>query len=146
MIVKPLLPLLGAPDLYAVLDESLYYKGGLVCDTANAVKHEHQQDVELPLAGVFLDDLELVPVLSSDLMAGHAIFLFLVNNGPALFLREAVAGFSLHRDVSLALVVVVHLLVGGHSVKAINTVFHALIRPFIHIISGTKDVINAQER
>ena len=94
MIVKPLLPLLGAPDLYAVLDKPLHNKGGLVCDTANAVKHEHQQDVKLPLAGVLFDDLELVPVLRPDLMAGNTVLLFLVKWSSPFPLRSGGRLFS----------------------------------------------------
>ena len=146
MVVKPLLTLLGTPDTDAVLDEPLHHKGSFIRDAPDAVKHEHQQNIKLALLGVFFDNLELVTVFRPYLVTGHAVLLLLVNDCPALFLRKAVAGFPLHGNICLAFVVIVHLLVGGHSVKAINTVFHALIRPFIHIISGTKDVINAQER
>ena len=65
---------------------------------------------------MFLDGLQFIPVLCPDLMSGHAIFLFFMNNRPALFLREAVAGFALHGDVRLAFIIVVHLLVGGYTV------------------------------
>ena len=59
MIVKALLALLCAPDLYTILGKPLHHKGRFIVLAAQPVKHEHQQDVKLPLAGVFLDDLVL---------------------------------------------------------------------------------------
>ena len=116
VIVKPLLTLLGAPHPDAVLDKPFHHKGRFIRDAANAVKHEHKQNIKLALLGVFLDNLHLVPVFRPYLVAGNAVLLFLVNNRPALFLREAVAGFTLHGDVRLVFIVVIHLLVGGNSV------------------------------
>lgn len=116
MIIKTLLTLLGTPDTNAVLDKPFHHKRRFVSDTPDAVKHEHEQNIEFPLLGALLDDLQLVPVFSSNLMPGHAVLLFLVNNRPAHFFTEAMALSALHGNVGLAFVVVVHLLVGGHAV------------------------------
>lgn len=51
-----------------------------------------------------------------NLMPGHTVLLFLVNNRPAHFFTEAMALSALHGNVGLAFVVVVHLLVDGHAV------------------------------
>ena len=72
--------------------------------------------IESSLLGTLLDDLQLVPVFGSNLMPGHAVLLFLVNNRPAHFFTEAMALSALHGNVGLAFVVVVHLFVGGHAV------------------------------
>ena len=80
--------------------------------------------------GVFLDNLELLLVLHLDLMSRNTVLLFLTNDGLALFLRKVVAGFPLHGDVCLTFIVIVHLLAGGHPVKTIDSVFHALFYPF----------------
>lgn len=97
--------------------ELLYGAGNdFALGTPDAVKHEHEQNIEFPLLGALLDDLQLVPVFSSNLMPGHAVLLFLVNNRPAHFFTEAMALSALHGNVGLAFVVVVHLLVGGHAV------------------------------
>ena len=72
--------------------------------------------IESSLLGTLLDDLQLVPVFGSNLMLGHAVLLFLVNNRPAHFFTEAMALPALHGNVGLAFVIVVHLLVGGHAV------------------------------
>ena len=116
MVVKPLLTLLGAPDPDAVLDEPFHHKGRFVCDPPDAVKHEHQQNIKLALPGPFLDDLQLVPVFGSYLVTGNAVLLFLVNNRPAHFLTKSVAGFSLHGNIGLVFIVVIHLLIGRHPV------------------------------
>ena len=80
VVIKPLLPLLGAPDPDAVLDKPLHYKGRFVRDPSDAVKHEHQQNIKLALPGAFLDDLQLVPIFGSYLVAGHTVLLFLVDD------------------------------------------------------------------
>ena len=99
VVVEALFSLLSAPDPDAVFHEPFHHKGHFVRDTANPVEHKHQQDIKPALPGVALDDLKLVAVLRPDFMAGHAILLLLMDDGPAFFLRKAVAGFSLHGDV-----------------------------------------------
>ena len=116
MIIKTLLTLLRTPDPDAVLNKPFHYKGRFVSDTPDAVKHEHKQNIEFSLLGSFLDDLQLVPVFGSNLMPGHTVLLFLVNNRPAHFFTEAMALSALHGNVGLAFVIVVHLLVSGHAV------------------------------
>src|SRR5699024_290620 len=49
--VKTLLAFLGAPYLDPLLDEPFHHKGRFICNAPDAVKHEHQQDVELFLPG-----------------------------------------------------------------------------------------------
>ena len=116
MIIKPLFSLLGTPDTDAVLDKPFHHKRRFVSDTPDAVKHKHKQNIEFPLLGSLLDDLQLVPVFGSNLMPGHTVLLFLMNDRPAHFFTEAMALSALHGNVGLAFVVVVHLLVGGHTV------------------------------
>ena len=116
MIIKTLLTLLRTPDPDAVLNKPFHHKRRFVSDTPDAVKHEHKQNIEFSLLGSFLDDLQLVPVFGSNLMPGHTVLLFLVNNRPAHFFTEAMALSALHGNVGLAFVIVVHLLVGGHAV------------------------------
>ena len=65
---------------------------------------------------MFLDDLQLVPVLGADLVTGNTLLLFLVDDVPAVGLRKGVAGPALHGDVGLMLVVEVYLFVGRHSI------------------------------
>ena len=48
----------------------------------------------LPLVGMFLDDLELVPVLRPDLMAGNTVLLFLVKWSSPFPLRSGGRLFS----------------------------------------------------
>ena len=124
MVVKALFPLLGTPNSDAVPDEPLHHKGSFIRDAPDAVKHKHQQDVKLLLLCVFLDDLEFVPVFRPNLMAGDPILLLFVDNGPTLFLRKAVTGFSLHRNIRLAPVVIIYLFIGGHTIKTIHSIFH----------------------
>ena len=116
VIVKPLLAFLGAPYANAVFYKPFHHKGRFVCDPSYAVKHEYQQNIKLALFGVFLDDLQLVAFFCSYFVAGHAILLFLVEDRPALFLGEAVAGFALHWNIRLASVIVIHLFIGRNSV------------------------------
>ena len=116
MIVKPLLTLLGTPYPDAVLNKPLYHKGRFVSDTPDAVKHEHQQNIELALLGKLLDGLNLVPIFGPYLVAGHAVLLFLVDDHPAHLICELVTLAALHGDVGLVFIVIVHLLVGGYSV------------------------------
>ena len=46
VVVKPLFALLGAPNFDAVLDEPFHNERRFVCDSADTVEHEHQQDIE----------------------------------------------------------------------------------------------------
>ena len=89
------------------------------------------------LLGKLLDGLNLVPVFGPYLVAGYAVLLFFVNNRPAHLFTEAVALSALHGDVGLAFIVIVHLLVGGHSIQTVNAssdknvIFH--IDPSFHL-------------
>ena len=135
--VKTLLAFLGAPYLDPLLDEPFHHKGRFICNAPDAVKHEHQQDVELFLPGQILDDLQLVTILCSDFVAGNTFLLFLMDNGPAHFVTEGAAGFPLHGDVGLVFVVVVHLFVGGNAIQCANSVFHGLSS--FHLLYGQKE-------
>ena len=69
MRVDPLFTLVDTPYLNAVTDEPLDYEGRFFSSSANAVEHEHQQNIELALFGIFLDELDLVTVIGADLEA-----------------------------------------------------------------------------
>ena len=116
MVVKPLLTLLCAPYLDAILDEPLDDKWRLIRNPSNSVKHEHQQDIKFSLLGVVLNGLEFITVFCPNLMARYAVLLLLMNNGPAFFFRKAMTGFTLHGDICLTLIVIVHLLIGGYTI------------------------------
>ena len=81
-----------------------------------SVEHEYQQDVKLALLRILLDELQLVPVISADLIAGDAGLLLLTHDAPAHFCGELMAGFPLHGDVCLVVLIVVDLFIGGNSV------------------------------
>ena len=68
------------------------------------------------MLGKPFDRLELIPVFRPYLVAGQAVLLFLMDDHPAHLIYELVAFLTLHGDVSLVFIVIVHLLVGGHSV------------------------------
>ena len=48
-------------------------KGRFVRNLSDAAKHEHRQNIKLAIPGAFFDDLQLVPVFSSYLAAGHPL-------------------------------------------------------------------------
>ena len=75
---------LGTPYPDAVPYKPFHNKGRFICDTTDTVEHEYQQDIELALSGIVLDDLELVAGGSPDFVAGHAFFLFFMDDDPAL--------------------------------------------------------------
>lgn len=50
------------------------------------------------------------------LEAGYTVFLFLAYNDPAHLLSELPAGFTLHWDISLVLLIVIHLFCSGYSI------------------------------
>ena len=122
MIVEPLLPFPGAPNLNAVLAEPLHNEGRFVCDSADTVKHEYKEDVKLPSGSHGLDDLQFVPGFGTNLMPGHAFLLFLMDDCPAHLRGKAVTGFSLHGNISLMVFGIVHLLARGYTVQAANSV------------------------
>ena len=113
---KPLLSLIDAPDPDTMFHEPLHYEGGLIRFAAQTVEHEHKQDVELALFSPILEKLEFVPVIGADLKAGYTVFLFLAYNDPAHLLSELPAGFTLHWDISLVLLIVIHLFCSGYSI------------------------------
>ena len=73
MIIKTLLTLLRTPDPDAVLNKPFHHERRFVSDTPDAVKHEHKQNIEFSLLGSLLDDLQLVPVFSSNLKRNGAV-------------------------------------------------------------------------
>ena len=113
---KPLLSLIDTPDPDTMFHEPLHYEGGLIRFAAQTVEHEHKQDVELALFSPILEKLEFVPVIGADLKAGYTVFLFLAYNDPAHLLSELPAGFTLHWDISLVLLIVIHLFCSGYSI------------------------------
>ena len=83
VVVETLLTLLGTPYPDAVPYKPFHNKGRFICDTTDTVEHEYQQDIELALSGIVLDDLELVAGGGPDFVAGHAFFLFFMDDDPA---------------------------------------------------------------
>ena len=111
MVVKPLLPLLGAPDLDAVLCKPFHYKRRLVINPADTVKHEYQKDVKFAFQCRILKLLYGIPVLCGDLVAGYPFFGIFLHDLPVLLIAcKIMARRPLHRDVVLILIVPVHLL------------------------------------
>lgn len=120
MIVKPLLSLHGAPNLDAVLHEPFHHKGRFIVPAAQAVKHEHQQDVKLALQGHPLDFLDGVPILGRLLEAGNALLGKLLDDLPfVLTLDKLTAKLLLHGNV-----VFLHLPHRGNTVKTDNTLLY----------------------
>ena len=96
--------------------EPFHHKGCLIRFATQAVKHEHQQDVELALLGPLFEKLQLVPVAGADLVAGHSVLLLLMHDGPAHLRGELPAGFALDRDIRLILLIVVDLFGRGNAI------------------------------
>ena len=75
VICDALCAFFGAPDTNPIFDKPLHHKGCLVRDTPDAVKHKNKQNVKFLLLGIFLDQLDTVPVFRPDLVTGNAFFL-----------------------------------------------------------------------
>ena len=116
-IIETLFALLSAPHPDAVSYKPFHDKGRFICDTPDAVKHENQKNIELSISGVILDDLQLVTGRCADFVTGHALFLFFVDDDPALRFGKLVAGFALHRQVSFVVGIEIHLFIRGHAVQ-----------------------------
>jgi hypothetical protein len=114
--IKSLFSLVDAPHSYPRLNEFLDHEGRFRRYAADAVEHEHQQDVKLPFAGVFFYELYLIAVSGMNLKAGDAVFLFLSDDCPALPIGELVTRLALHGDVRFVVLVVIHLLCRGYAV------------------------------
>lgn len=99
MIIKPLLPFLGAPYLDSVIDEPLYYKGCLILFAAKSVKHKDQQNIKFSQGRIPLNLLDSIPVFGRDLETGDTFFRKLRNDVPALFSGKFVAPMFLHGDI-----------------------------------------------
>ena len=99
MGVEPLLSLVHAPDLDALLREPFHDKGRFIITATETVKHEHQQDVKLALHCGLLDFLEFITVFGRLLKAGNAFFGKFLDDLPALTFCKVAAGFFLHGDV-----------------------------------------------
>jgi hypothetical protein len=69
MRIDSLFTFIDAPDLNTVVDEPLDHEGRFFGSSANTVEHEHQQNVEFALFGIFLDELDLVTVIGADFEA-----------------------------------------------------------------------------
>ena len=122
VVVETLLTLLGTPYPDAVPYKPFHNKGRFICDTTDTVEHEYQQDIELALSGIVLDDLELVAGGGPDFVAGHAFFLFFMDDDPALRFSEFMASLSLHGQVCFMVGVEIHLLIGGNAVQAAHAI------------------------
>ena len=66
MRIDSLFTFIDAPDLNTVVDEPLDHEGRFFSSPANTVEHEHQQNVEFALFGIFLDELDLVTVIGAN--------------------------------------------------------------------------------
>ena len=106
--LDPLLALMSAPHLNAVLDEPLQHKRRLALDPPQPVEHIDQQDIELPVAGCGSQFLNHIALAGGDFGTGHTFFSFFHHHTPALLLRKLAAGNFLHRDV-----IVIDLAFGG---------------------------------
>ena len=99
MGVEPLLSLVHAPDLDALLREPFHDKGRFIITATETVKHEHQQDVKLALHRGLLNFLEFVTLFGRFFEAGNAFFGKFLDDLPALTFCKVAAGFFLHGDV-----------------------------------------------
>ena len=74
--------------------------------------------------GRILDEVQLVTGFCTDFMARHALFLFLMDDDPALRFGKFVTRLALHRKVCFMVRVEIHLFVGGNTVQAADTIVH----------------------
>ena len=109
--LDPLLALVDAPHLDAMLDKPFQHKGGLAFDAPQPVKHIDQQDVKAAVARLLPQLLDHIPLAGGHLGAGDSFLCLLHHHPPALLLGELAALDFLHGDV-----VVVDLPLGGHPV------------------------------
>ena len=116
MGLEALFAFLDAPDADALSDEPFYYERGFIRFSSQPVEHKDQQDVELALLRPLLNQLELVTVIGTDLVARDAGFLLLAYDGPAHLFGKLAAGFPLHGDISVIVRIVIDLLRCGDSV------------------------------
>ena len=116
MGVDPLLTLIDAPHTDVVLNQPLHHEGSFLGSSADAVEHEHQQDIKLALLGILFDLLDLVTLTGTLFEARDTVLLFLEDDGPTHLVCKLSTGPSLHRDVCLVIAVEVDLLCGGNSV------------------------------
>jgi len=139
MVIKPLLALLGAPNLDAVVDEPFHNEGCFIIAPAKAVKHENKENVKGVQCSFTLDILYSVALLCGDLEAGHAFLRKLSNNVPTHLCGELMASLLLHGDVILF-----DLLQRGNAIQAANSFSqgHAslrLERPNVAVLQNCSD-------
>ena len=127
VVVESLLTLLGTPHPDAISHKPFYNKRRFICDASDSIEHEHQQNVKLAFSGIILDDLQLVTGFCTDFVARHALFLFLMDDDPALRFGKFVTRLALHRKICFMIRVEIHLFVGGNTVQAADAIVH-----FIH--------------
>ncbi len=121
MIVKPLLAFPGAPHFDSLLNKPLNHKRSLIVASADAVKHEYQQNIKLVQHGALFDFNDGVTSICTDLVAGDAFFGNLIDYLPVRMRRCVfAAGQLLHGNV-----VMIHLAKGRNTVEAYDT-FHSL--------------------
>ena len=100
-------------------DKPFHHKGRFVSDTPDAVKHEHSRISNLPCLARSL--------MIWSLSRFSARTLCRIRRPPVLREQSSSPSFhrsggtsALHGDVGLAFIVIVHLLVGGHSIQTVN--------------------------
>ena len=133
VVVETLLPLLGTPYPDAVPYKPFHNKGSFICDPTKEVKHDHQQEIELSLPGIVLDDLQLVAGGGTDFVARHALFLFFMDDDPALRFGKFVTRLALHRKVCFMIRVEIHLLIGGNAVQTAYTIIRHKYSHFLSV-------------
>ena len=76
---------------------------------------------------------QLVAGGGTDFVARHALFLFLMDDDPALRCSELVASLSLHGKVSFMVGIEIHLLIGGNAVQAAYTIIRHKYSHFLSV-------------
>ena len=121
VVIHLLLPFHCAPHFNAVADEPLHHERCFIIPPPQAVEHEHQQDVKLPLLGILADLLNGIAVSSSYLEARDTLFRKFFEDRPPLALCKLTAALLLHGDI-----IFVYLSLGRNTVEAVYSVlfFH----------------------
>ena len=96
--------------------EPLHNEGAFIRFAANAVKHEHKQNIKFSLECVLFDQLQNIPVFFTHLKPGYAGFLAFIKDFPSHLPGKFPASISLHRNISLIFRLEVRLLFRGYTI------------------------------
>ena len=116
VVVEPLLALFDAPNTNSMPHKPLYNKRAFIRFAANAVEHEHKQNIKFSLKRVFFDPLQNIPVFFTYQEPGYAGFLAFVKDFPSHLPGKFPASISLHRNISLIFRLEVRLLSRGYTI------------------------------